>query len=160
MRRLLPSLLVLLLASVLAACGVQHKSVYPPGVSIQQLVVLADGQWRLTLRVQNNSYDGVNFTTLDGELGIGKETPILLRARFNRDIPALSGDVVDVDVLPTPAMAKALAAVGAQGSAGTLQYRLAGSMTGQPEQDKKPRELAFHGSNVLSPVPGIAHTFR
>lgn len=160
MRRLLQSLLVLLLGGALLACGPPRKSVFPPSVTIQQLVVLPGGPWRLTLRIQNNSYGEMDFTTLDGQLQIGDQVPVLLRARFTRDIPALSGDVIDLDVLPAPAMARALQAINAKGSAATLSYRISGSMTAKPEQEKKPRDFDFKGTNWLSPVPGIARTYR
>lgn len=160
MRRLLQSLLVLLLGGALLACGPPRESVYPPNVSIQQLVVLPNGQWQLTLRIQNNSYGEMDFTTLDGELQIGDQIPVLLRASFKRDIPALSGDVIDVHVLPTATMAQALQAISAKGSAGSLGYRLSGSMTAKPGQEKKPRDFDFKGTDWLSPVPGIARTYR
>ena len=54
----------------------------------------------------------------------------------------------------------ALAASASKGSAGALAYRLSGSATAQPEQEKAPRNFDFNGTDWLSPVPGIAHTWR
>lgn len=159
MKRLLPCLL-LLLAAALAACGPTKKSVFPPTVTIQQLVVQPGGQWRLTVRIQNNSYAGMDFTAIDGQLQIADQVALRVHQTFDRDIPALAGDTISVDVLPTAAMAQVLAASAAKGSAGAVAYRLSGSATAKPEQEKSPRSFDFNGNDWLSPVPGIAHTWR
>jgi hypothetical protein len=149
---------VLLLA--LAACGPARKSVFPPTVSIQQLVVLPGGQWQLTVRIQNNSYAGMKFSSIDGQLQIAELVPVRLHANFDLDIPELAGDVVRIDVLPTSAMSQALAAIADKGSAGSLAYRVSGSTTAKPEQEDKPRSFDFNGSDWISAVPGIANTYR
>lgn len=160
MQRLLRCLLVLVLGGVLIGCGPPRKSVFPPQVTIQQLVAMPDGQWQLTLRIQNNSYDTMDFTMLDGQLRVGKQMPILLHAAFTRSIPELAGDVITLKVLPTAAMSQALQEIEAKGSAGSLEYHLSGSVTATPEQTNKQRDFAFQGTDWLSPVPGVAHTYR
>jgi hypothetical protein len=69
MKRLLRGPFLLLLAAGLVACGPPKKSVFPPTVSIQQLL-LPDGEWQLTLRIQNNSYGEMDFKSLDGQLQV------------------------------------------------------------------------------------------
>ncbi len=160
MKRLLRCLALLALAAGLAACGQPRKSVFPPTLSVQQLEVRPDGMWHLTVRIQNNSYGGMDFKSLDGQLQIAELIPLRLHATFERDIPAFAGDVLPLDVLPTPEMAKALAAAAAKGSAGALGYRISGSTLARPEQEKQPRSFDFNSHDWLSPVPGIAHTFR
>lgn len=160
MKRLLRGFLLLLATAGLIACGPQRKSVYPPSMSIQQLSVLANGSWRLTVRIQNNSYAEMDFKSLDGQLQVASQIPIRLHGRFERDIPALTGDVIHLDVLPTPAMVQALQAVTAKGSNGSLAYRLSGSTSARPEQEKLPRNFSFSGNDWLSPVPGIPGTYR
>lgn len=165
MKRLLCCLMFLTLVGVLAACGPARNNVFPPSLSLQQLVVQPNGAWQLTLRIQNNSYAGMDFQRIDGTLQVAGGIPVRLHANFHRDIPALAGDVVPVDVLPTPAMVSALAAVAAKGSDGALSYAMAGTVHAVPNladhpDDKSPRDFSFSHSDVLSPVPGIAHTFR
>jgi hypothetical protein len=160
MKRLLQAFLLMLVTAGLIACGPPRKSVFPPNVTIQQLRVLPDGQWHLTVRIQNNSYGEMDFTALDGELQVAALVPIRLHATFRRDIPALTGDVVEMDVLPTRAMTQALQAIAGKGSAGSLGYRVSGRATAKPEQEKAPRDFDFNGTDWLSPVPGIADTFR
>lgn len=158
--RLLRWIIPVVLTLGLIACGPPRKSVYPPTVTIQQMTVLPTGQWQLTVRIQNNSYGGMTFTSLDGQLQMAELVPLRLHAQFKRDIPAFAGDVIQLDVLPTGPMTAALAAIADKGSSGALAYRISGSTHAQPEQEDKPRDFDFSGNDWLSPVPGIAHTFR
>jgi len=150
----------LLLSLCLTACGPAKKSVYPPTLSIQQLAVLPNGQWQLTVRIQNNSYGEMDFKSLDGQLQITELVPIRLHANFELDVPALTGDVTQLDVLPTAPMSKALQAIAGKGSAGSLAYRVSGSASAKPEQEKQLRDFDFSGNDWLSPVPGIPNTYR
>jgi hypothetical protein len=152
--------LLLLLTAGLVACGPPKKSVFPPTVSIQQLKVLPDGQWQLTVRIQNNSYGEMDFMSLDGQLQMADLVPVRLHSTFELDIPALVGDVTMLDVLPTPAMTKALQMVAAKGSAGSLGYRVKGSTNAKPEQEKAARDFDFSGNDFLSPTPGAPNTYR
>ena len=165
MMRLLRCLALAALVACLAACGPQRKSVFPPLLTVQQMQVLPNGAWRLTVRIQNNSYGGVDFQSIEGALQIASQTPVRLHATFNRDIPSFASDVVSIDVLPTPAMSRALAAVAAKGSSGSLAYAIGGTIHAQPDladhPDKKgPQDFAFQHGDFLSPVPGVANTFR
>lgn len=165
MQRLLRCLVLVSLAAGLAACGPPRKSVFPPTISVQQMEVLPNGTWHLTMRIQNNSYGGMDFKSIEGTLRVTNDVPVRLRAVFDLDIPAFAADVVTLDVLPTPPMSSALAAVAARGSAGSLAYAIDGTVHCLPDladrpDDKKPRDFAFQHRDFLSPVPGIAHTFR
>jgi len=158
--RFLRWIVPLSLALGLTACGPPRKSVFPPTLSIQQLVLQPGGAWRLTVRIQNNSYGGMDFSALDAQLAMADSVPVRVHGSFDRDIPAFAGDVVQIDVLPTAAMSKALTASAAKGSAGALPYTLAGSVRATPEQEKEARDFDFSGKDWLSPAPGIARTWR
>ncbi len=161
LRRFLPILLgAAALGIGLVACGPAKKSVYPPTLSIQQLTVLSNSQWRLTLRIQNNSYGEVDFKSLEGQLQIGTLAPIRLHGDFERDIPGLAGDVVLIDVLPTTAMSQTLQATAGKGSASALAYHIKGVTRAKPEQEKLARDFDFDGNGWISPVPGIPDTWR
>ncbi|PWK84326.1 hypothetical protein [Fulvimonas soli] len=158
--RLLRWIIPTLLCLGLIACGPPRKSVFPPSLSVQQLQVRPDGRWHLAVRIQNNSYAGMDFSAIEGELQVAQLVPVRLHARFDLDIPALAGDVLELDVLPTPEMSAALRAIDAKGSAGSLAYSVSGTATATPEKEDKPRDFPFHGNDWLSPVPGIADTYR
>ena len=160
MKGLLRGLLLILLGAGLAACGPAKKSVYPPTLSIQQLTVLPNGQWRVTVRIQNNSYGEMDFTSLEGQLQMGAVAPIRLHATFERDIPELAGDVLPIELLPTAAMNRTLHAAASKGSAGSVAYHIKGSTHARPEQEKHARDFDFDGNGWISPVPGIPNTWR
>lgn len=160
MKRVLRCIAMGMLVTGLVACGPPRKSVFPPAVSIQEMSVRPDGQWRLTLRIQNNSYAGMGFHSIDGELKVADGIPVRLHSSFDLDIPAFAGDVTQIDVLPTAEMNQALKAVTAKGSAGSLPYSVNGRSNAKPEQEKETRDFDFHGNGWLSPVPGIPNTYR
>jgi hypothetical protein len=165
MKRLLYGLAFLLPALFLTACGPQRQSVFPPTVTIQQMRVLPDGAWQLTVRFQNNSYTGMNYQSIEGRLQVAEGIPVRVHAKFDLDVPSFAGDVVQVEVLPTPAMSQALQAVATKGSAGSLPYTLSGVVHCMPNledhpDNKNPRDFPINGNSFLSPVPGIPNTFR
>lgn len=108
MKRLLHGLALVLLAGVLTACGPQRQSVFPPTITIQQMKVEPSGAWQLSLRIQNNSYTGMDYQSIEGRLQIAQGMPVRVHAKFEMDIPTFAGDVVQVQVLPTPEMSQAL----------------------------------------------------
>ncbi|TBR37089.1 MULTISPECIES: hypothetical protein [Dyella] len=160
MRSLLRCIALGALMIVLAACGPARKSVFPPAISIQEMTVRPDGQWQLTVRIQNNSYGGMGFSAIDGELRVAELVPVRLHSSFDLDIPAFAGDVTQVRILPTAEMTAALKAAAAKGSSGSVPYAVSGHAVAKPEQEDKPRDFPFHGNDWLSPVPGIANTWR
>ena len=160
MKRLLGCVALLVLVAGLVACGPPKKSVFPPTVSIQEMATRPDGQWRLTLRIQNNSYGSMDFHSLDGQLQIAELLPVRLHARFDLDIPPFAADVTQIDLLPTPEMNAALKAAAVKGSAGSVPYSVTGTANAKPEQEKESRDFSFHGNDWLSPVPGIPNTWR
>ncbi|MHA6205381.1 hypothetical protein ACXU4B_13225 [Dyella soli] len=160
MRRLLGCVALGVLVAGLVACGPPRKSVFPPTVSVQEMSMRPDGQWRLTVRIQNNSYGEMDFKSIDGELKVADLVPVRLHGRFNLEIPAFAADVTQIDLLPTPEMSAALKATAGKGSAGSVPYSVAGNAAAKPEQEDKTRDFSFHGTDWFSPVPGIPNTWR
>lgn len=160
MKRLSRWIVPALLLVGLVACGPPRKSVFPPTITVQQLRVQADGHWRMQLRVQNNSYGSMDFTSLQLTMQVDKQDAGSIDAGIDLDIPALSVDVTEVTMQPTPGAAAALAAITGKSGAHAIDYSLAGTAAGTPEQEKKPRVFDVSGHDWLSPVPGIADTYR
>ncbi|WP_233841181.1 hypothetical protein [Dyella sp. 2HG41-7] len=165
MKRLLHGLALVAFATLLSACGPQRQSVFPPTITIQQMRVQPDGAWQLTVRFQNNSYTGMNYQSIEGQMDIAQGIPVRVHAAFDLDVPSFAGDVVQVEVLPTPAMSQALQAIAGKGSAGQLPYTLRGVVHCAPNledhpDNKNPRDFPFTSNSFLSPVPGVPNTFR
>jgi hypothetical protein len=165
MKRLLHGLALVLLVCGLAACGPPRQSVFPPTISIQQMHVQPDGTWQLTLRIQNNSYTGMNYQSIEGSFQVANGIPVRLHSVFSMDIPSFAGDVLQIDVLPTPPMTQALQAIAGKGSAGQIAYDVEGTIHCAPNledhpDNKNPRDFPFSHNDYLSPVPGIPNTFR
>lgn len=149
-------LLVTVVVMFLAACGPVRKSVFPPLVTVQQLHASSNGQWRMQLRIQNNSYQGVKFTHLQLAMQVRGTPAGTLDTPISRDIPALSVDVAEVRLTPSAAAAKALLDGG-----DSVPYQLVGTLTGTPDEGGKPRTFKVHSEqHWLSPMPGIPDTWR
>lgn len=165
MKRLLHGLALVLLAALLTACGPTRQSVFPPTVTIQQMRVQPDGAWRLTVRFQNNSYTGMTYQSIEGQLQVAQGIPVRVHGSFDLDVPSFAGDVVQVEVLPTSDMSAALKAVAGKGSAGSLPYALSGTVHCAPNledhpDNKNPRDFPISSNSFLSPVPGVPNTYR
>ena len=165
MKRLLQGLALVILACLLVACGPQRQSVFPPNITIQQMRVQPDGTWQLTLRIQNNSYTGMNYQSIEGSFQVANGIPVRLHSVFSMDIPSFAGDVLQINVLPTPPMTQALQAIAGKGSAGQIAYDIEGAIHCAPNledrpDNKNPRDFSFSHNDYLSPVPGIPNTFR
>lgn len=165
MKRLLswiiPAMLPIMLAVVLTGCSsTPRRSMFPPTLSIQQLHVQPNGHWHMQVRILNNSYGSMEFRELHLTMLIDNQPATQIDARFKLDIPALSADVTDVDIAPSPAARAALAAIAGKGSSSALAYTLKGKASAIPEHQDSPRDYDVDSHDWLSAVPGIADTYR
>lgn len=149
--------LVLFVAIIaLAACGMGTK-LQPPTASIQQLRTLPDGQWELTVRIQNYSYDtGMHVYALDADLDVGGKLAGHVALSPALDIPAMNADTATATITPKADARAAL--MSAKGNA--IAYELKGSMSVGKGEAGKPDRFDLDGKGYLSPVPGVANTWR
>ncbi|MDN5923607.1 MAG: hypothetical protein L0H70_01255 [Xanthomonadales bacterium] len=157
MRRLSIALLSLI-AALLVGCG-PTRHVFPPQISVQQLHVDADGQWHLSVRMQNYSYDAaVHFDHIHAQLSLNDVVAATFDFQPNVDVAEQNADVADVTFTPAAAATKVLAT----NSTGrpSIAYTLTGKVlvTGQDSSHQRSFPIDYHG--WLSPVPGIANTYR
>jgi len=145
--RLRPVLALLAIISLLAACSSGPvRKVHPSTASIQQLAVLPDGHWKITLRIQNYSTFAMHFSGVDAKLDVDGKAAGQVTAAPDLDIVGNNGDVITV-TLPTTAKLPA---------SGDFTYQLKGTIdTSEPKETFK-----FDTSSRLSPVPGVANTYR
>lgn len=153
----LPVFLLTLLAALLAGCGPTHH-VFPPQISVQQVHVDTNGQWDVTVRLQNYSYDAaVHFDHIHAALSINGLPATTFDIRPDLDVAEQNADVAHLTIQPDPAANKALiAATRAQSVAYALKGKV--QVTGQDSRRASDFPVDYHG--WLSPVPGIANTYR
>lgn len=140
----------------LVACGPSRpKRVFPPTASVQQLVVLPDGDWSLSLRLQNFSNVGMRIDRVQARLELGAVHAATLDASPGFVVPASSVEVLELVVTPDDAAREPVAAV-LKGDSG-LRYRLTGSLS---SSEPTRRVDDFEHASSLAPVPGLADTLR
>lgn len=134
-------------ACVLAACSNGPvRKVHPSTASIQQLAVQADGSWKITLRIQNFSTMSMHYSAFDAKLKIGAAEAGEIMLTPDLDIVANSGDVIELRLKPATKLPPN----------GDFSYQLTGTIdTSEPKAHFK-----IDVSSRLSPVPGVAHTYR
>lgn len=155
MRKPSLALLILVLVALLAACaGGPPKRVYPPQASVQELRILDDGSWRLSLRIRNFSTVPMRFSRLQASFTVGGHDA----ARFNFD-PGItvgpgSAELVEQVFVPGAAAGEAVqqALSNRRHVAYVLDGRLASS---EPRTDD-----AIEYSSRLDPVPGLEGVLR
>lgn len=145
-----------LLAAVLtlAACGMPTHPINPPNASIQQLDVLPDGRWKIQIRLENFSDQTVHYAAFKASLRMGGQAAGEIALNPDMDIPGNNADVVETTL---GAEADALKAFIADvGKPGGVAYELKGTIE-IPAADKT---FKFEHKSRLSPIPGIANSYR
>ncbi len=138
---------IVVLALLLAACGGGPvRKVHPSTASIQQLAVQPDGRWKLVLRIQNYSTFSMHFSALQAKLSINGNAAGEIDIAPDMDIVGNSGDVVEALLSPTATLP----------ASGDFAYELKGAISTSEPQER----FEFTRSSRLSPVPGVANTYR
>ena len=137
---------LLALAAFAAGCGSgPPKRITPSAVTIQQLVAQPDGQWRLTLRIQNFSTMTMTYASLHATLHIAGADVATIDLQPGLDIPSNSADVIDTTVHASAKL-----------PSGDIDYKLEGTIdTSEPKANFK-----LDRSGRLSPAPGLPGTWR
>jgi hypothetical protein len=140
-------LAVLAFGAALVACSSgPPRRVHPSTASIQQLSVEADGSWRVTLRLQNFSTFPMRYSSVEAKLRIDGKEAGTLNASTDLEILANSGEVVVAGLQGGPALP----------AERDFAYQLEGTIrTSEPSES-----FDFERSSRLSPVPGVANTWR
>lgn len=141
------SLAALALTCVLTACSSGPvKRIHPSTASIQQLSVQADGSWKLELRIQNFSTVPMRYGALNATLTVAGANVGEIAIAPDIDIVGNGGDVVTATLRPS----------GKLPASGDFAYTLKGRIdTSEPKES-----FPFERSSRLSPVPGVADTYR
>lgn len=137
----------------LAACGPVKHPINPPGASIQQLDVLPDGRWKLQVRLENFSDRTVHYGAFKADLRVGGEEAGKIDVDANMDIPGENADILETTLTPGAGAAKAFKADVARPDG--VAYELKGTINIPSAKDFK-----FAHKSRLSPVPGVANSYR
>lgn len=148
----------LVCAAILAACASGPvRRVSEPSARIQQLTVLADGNWTADLRIENFSSIPMRFDGVDLALKVASQDAGTLKAQPALTIGPESADVLNVAITPTVA-GKLAVADGLAGRQG-VEYSLDGTLSVTPEEQRR-REFKIKRSSALSPAPGLPGVLR
>ncbi|WP_374604422.1 hypothetical protein [Arenimonas sp.] len=152
-----PSLaaLLLIIVALLAACaGGPPKRVFPPQASVQELRVLEDGSWRLSLRIRNFSTVPMRFSRLQASLTVGGQDAT--RFDFDPGVTVGPGSAELVEQVFTPGAGARDAVQQALGNRRSVAYVLAGRLaSSDPGTDD-----AIEYPSRLDPVPGLDGVLR
>ena len=155
--RHLASLALCALFLGLAACGgrgMEKKQINPPRASVQQLTVLANGQWRLVLRLQNFSNRGTRFESINAKLTFGGQDAGSVTVAPNMDVGPQSADTIESTI--TPALGGKLAVASALSAGQSIRYRIAG----QIDTTQRDGNYEFEYDSSLNPAPGLPGVLR
>ena len=134
--------------------GAVKKQINPPRASVQQLTVLANGQWRLVLRLQNFSNRPTEFGSVSGNLKFGGQDAGGFNVAPNMSIGPESADTVETTI--TPATGAKLAVASALSASQSIRYEISGSIG--TTQRNAPYEFKYESS--LNPAPGLPGVLR
>jgi hypothetical protein len=151
----LKSVFAIALLCVAAGCSSSPKRVVnPPGASLQQLQVRPDGQWQLSVRLQNFSNVSTAFASMHGTLTIGGQDAGTFDIAPGMSIGPESADVVQGSLRPSLAAKTTVATALAAGQ--PLRYTLGGTIVTSDPKGSYP--LSYESS--LNPAPGLPGVMR
>jgi len=142
-------------SAVLAACSsAPPKQINPPRASIQELAVQPDGQWRLTVRLQNFSNVATTFQSVNAKLIVADQEAGTVALSPAISIGPESADVVSATL--RPALAAKLVVASALSAGQPVRYVLSGKIvTGEPKGS-----YDFTFDSTLNPAPGLNGVLR
>jgi hypothetical protein len=139
---------------LLAGCGPPLHPINPPSASIQQVDILADGRWKVQIRIENFSDKTQHYTTFKAELRVSGLPAADLSLNPDFDIPGDNADIVETVLAPSADLVRAFAADVKQPNGAA--YELKGTIT-IPAAGK---DFKFEHKSRLSAVPGIQNQYR
>ena len=154
MLRSLRRLVVLVALSLLAGCGAPLHPINPPSASIQQLDILADGRWKVQIRIENFSDKTQHYTTFKAELRVSGIAVADISLDPELDVPGYNADIVETMLTPSADVSRAFASDVKQPNG--APYELKGTIN-IPAAGK---DFKFEHKSRLSAVPGIANEYR
>jgi LEA14-like dessication related protein len=147
-------IIMLCLMLGMAACGGPVKRVFPPQVSLQEVVLQADGKLAVKFRIQNYSTVPTRYSQITGKIKFADIDAASLN--FNPDISVGPGsnEIVQQSFPLDTAAASAINA--AIKNRTRLSYKINGEITSSEPRGRY--EIKYE--SALNAVPGLSGTLR
>ena len=147
-------IIMLCLMLGLAACGGPVKRIFPPQVSLQELVLQADGQVSVKFRIQNFSTVPTTYSRISGSLTLGNTESIPLDFNPEINVGPGSNEIVQQRFrLSTTAQNAITTAIK---NRSRLGYQLGGEITSSEPRGRY--DIKYE--SALNAVPGLNGTLR
>ena len=147
-------IIMLCLMLVISACGGPVKRVFPPQVSVQEIVLQADGQVSVKFRIQNYSTLPTNYSRVTGSLKFGDIEAASLDFNPSISVGPGSNEIVTQNFrLNTSAQNAITTAIK---NRSRLAYKLNGEITSSEPRGRY--EIKYE--SALNAVPGLNGTLR
>jgi hypothetical protein len=147
-------LIMLCLMSGLVACGGPIKRVFPPQLSIQEIVLQADGQLNVKFRIQNYSTVPTSYSRINGSLKFGDIEATALNFNPEVNVGPGSNEIVQQNFRLNASAQSALST--AIKNRSRLAYKLSGEISSS--EPRGTYEIKYE--SALNPVPGLTGTLR
>lgn len=147
-------IIMLCLMLVITACGGPIKRVFPPQVSVQEIVLQADGQTSVKFRIQNYSTVPTSYSRVTGKLTLGNSEALALD--FNPEVSVGPGSNEIVQQIFRLNTATQNAINTAIKNRSRLGYKLNGEITSSEPRGRY--EIKYE--SALNAVPGLSGTLR
>jgi len=147
-------IIMLCLMLVITACGGPVKRVFPPQVSVQEIVLQADGQVSVKFRIQNYSTVPTNYSRVTGSLKFGDIEATALDFNPSISVGPGSNEIVQQNFRLNIAAQNAITTTIKNRS--RLAYKLNGEITSSEPRGRY--EIKYE--SALNAVPGLSGTLR
>lgn len=154
--RLAHKVMAIALLVSIAGCGGGEppKRFYPPKASVQELAVQPNGQWKLTLRLQNFSSGPMTYSALNAKLTVNDRDASQIELKPELKVGPETADIVTATI--TPGTEAKIAVASALAGRREVHYRLKGKITSrEPDRDDE-----FDTDSILNPAPGLNGVLR
>jgi hypothetical protein len=147
-------ILLLCLILLITACGGPIKRVFPPQVSVQEIVLQADGHVSVKFRIQNYSTVPTNYSRITGNLKFGDIDAATLDFNPSISVGPGSNEIVQQNFRLNSAAQTAINT--AIKNRSRLGYKLNGEITSNEPRGRY--EIRYE--SALNAVPGLSGTLR
>lgn len=147
-------IIMLCLMLGIAACGGPVKRIFPPQVSLQEIVLQSDGQLSAKFRIQNFSTVQTSYSRISGSLTLGNTEAIPLDFNPQMNVGPGSNEIVQQNLRLSTATQNAITA--AIKNRSRLAYKLGGEITSSEPRGRY--DIKYE--SALNAVPGLNGTLR